>query len=57
MLPLFQRWSVPPATQLMLQAKQLPSLSTRNHLHVVLLQLKQLPIAAPHPAPIHLQAL
>jgi hypothetical protein len=53
----FQRWLVPPVTQLMLQAKQLPSPRTCNHLHVILLQLKQLPIAAPHPAPTHLQAL
>jgi hypothetical protein len=58
-LLLIHIWLVVQATKSTLQAKQLPSKSTRNHLHVhiILLKLKLLPIATPNPEPTHLQAL
>ena len=57
MLPLFQPWLIPPATQSKLQAKQLLSLCTHNHLNVEFPQLIHLPIAAHNQEPTYQQAL
>ena len=58
MLPLFHHpWSVAPAAQSTLQAKLLLSPPIRNFLHVVSLQLKQLPKVALKQERTHQQAL